>query len=71
MIETPYGNVDKEEEMDFDDLTIPVDYSYYHILGKEKEAISKNDEVWVKTKRVIWRGRVLLIPYRKNRTPNI
>ena len=49
--------------MAFDDLTIPGDYSDYDILEEEKENISKNDEVWVKTKKEIWRGRVLLITY--------
>ena len=37
--------------MDFDDLTIPGDYSDYDILEEEKEDIYKNDEVWVKTKK--------------------
>ena len=49
--------VDTEEEMDFYDLTIPGSYSDYYILEKEKETISKNDEVWVKTKKQIWRER--------------
>ena len=40
-------------------LTIPGDYSDYNILEEEKETISKNDEVWIKTKKEIWRGRVL------------
>ena len=43
------------------------DYSDYEILDEEKDPISKNDLVWVKTKKEIWRGRVLLIPYRKNK----
>ena len=37
--------------MDFDEFTIPVYYIDYNILEKEKETISKNDEVWVKTKK--------------------
>ena len=37
--------------MDFDDLTIPGGYSDYDILEEEKETISKNDEVWFKTKK--------------------
>ena len=45
----PVENVNTEEEMDFDDLTTPGDYSDYDILGEEKETISLNDEVWVKT----------------------
>ena len=49
----------------FDDLTIPGDYSDYGIVEGGKETISKYDEVWVKTKKEIWRGRVLLIPYSK------
>ena len=38
--------------MAFDDLTIPGDYSDYDILEEEKENISKNDEVWVKNKKI-------------------
>ena len=60
--ETPDENVDTEEETSFDDLTIPGDYSNYDILEEEKN-ISKNDESWIKTKKEIRRGRVLLIPY--------
>ena len=64
--------VDTEEEMDFDDLTITSKQSEYDILGEEKETITKNDNIWVKTKKYIWRGRVLLITYsKKNRTVNI
>ena len=37
--------------MDFDELTIPGDYSDYDILEEEKETISKNDEVWFQTKK--------------------
>ena len=48
--------------MAFCDLTIPVDYSDYDILEEEKETISKNDEVWVKTKKYICRFKVMLIP---------
>ena len=36
MTENPYENVDTEEEMDFDDFTIPGDYSYYDILEGKK-----------------------------------
>ena len=46
-------------------MTIPGDYIGHDILEEEKEKISKNDEVWVKTKKEIWRGRVMLIPYGK------
>ena len=53
--------------MAFDDLTIPSDYSDHDILEEEKETISLNDEVWVKTKKDIRRVRVMLIPYSKKR----
>ena len=46
-------------------MTIPGNNSHYDILEEEKETISKNDEVWVKTKKEIWRGRLMLIPYSK------
>ena len=36
MTETPDENVDTEEEMDFDDLTITGGYSDYDILEEEK-----------------------------------
>ena len=36
MTEIPDENVDTEEEMAFDDLTIPGDCSYYDILEEEK-----------------------------------
>ena len=55
--------VDEEEESSSDDLTITGDYSDYDILEEERDTISENDDVWVKTKKEIWRGRVLLIPY--------
>ena len=58
--------------MYFDDLTIPSDYSDYNILEEEKETRSKNDEVWVKTKKEICMERLLLIPYsKKKRTAKI
>ena len=59
--EIPVENVDTEKEMDFDDLTIPGDYRDYDILEEEKETITKNENVWVKTRKEIWRERVLLI----------
>ena len=72
MTYTPDENIDTEEEMDFDDLTIPGDYSDYDIFEGEKENISLNDEVWVKSKKDIWKGRVRLTPYSiKNRAVNI
>ena len=49
--------------MSFDDLTITGNYSDYDVLEEEKETIIENDNVWVKTKKEIWRGIVLLIPY--------
>ena len=47
--ETPDENDDTEEEIDFDELTIPGDYSDHDIFEEEKETISKNYEVWVRT----------------------
>ena len=38
--------------MAFDDLTIPGDYIDYDILERGKETIIRNDEVWVKTKKL-------------------
>ena len=52
MTDTPDENVHTEKEMAFDDLTIPGDYSNYDILEIEKETIYKNDEVWVKNKKI-------------------
>ena len=43
--------------MDFCALTITGDYSDYDILEKEKETISKNDEVWVKTENIYGEGK--------------
>ena len=43
--------VDVEEEMSFDELTITGNYSDYNILEEEKETITKNYDVWVKTKK--------------------
>ena len=37
--------------MAFDDLTITDDYNEYDILKEEKGTITKNDNVWVKTKK--------------------
>ena len=65
MTENLDENVDTEEEMGFYDLTIPGSYSDYDILEEEKETISKNDEFRVKTKKEIWRGKVLLFLCRK------
>ena len=44
-------------------LTIPGDYSDYDNLEEQKENISLNDEFWVKNKKEIWRGRLMLITY--------
>ena len=51
--------------MAFDDLTITGNYSDYYILEEEKEAITENENVWVKPPPQIWRWRVLSIPYSK------
>ena len=45
LTENPDENFNTEEDMDFDDLNIPGDYSDYDILQEEKETIPKNDEV--------------------------
>ena len=64
--------VDTEEEIYFDELTIPGEYSDHDILEGKRENISNNDEVWVKTKEEIWGWRVMIIPYsKKKRTANI
>ena len=58
--------------MSSDELISTGDYSDYDILEEEKDYISENDLVWVKTKKEIWRGRVLLIQYsKKKRIVNI
>ena len=44
-------NVDTEEEISFDEFTITGSYSDYDILEEEKLTITKNDNVWVKTKK--------------------
>ena len=49
--ENPYDMVDTEEEMAIEDLTITGNYSDHDILEEEKEAITENDDVWVKTKK--------------------
>ena len=59
--------VEEGKEMSFYDLISTGGYSDCEILDEEKDHISKNDLVWVKTKKEIWRGRVLLIPYSKNK----
>ena len=55
--------VDAEEEMSSEDLTITGDYSVYDILEDEKDTITKKNDDWVKTRKYIQGGRVLLIPY--------
>ena len=65
--ENPDDMVDAEEEISSGDLTITGDYSDYNILKEEKDNITKNDDVWVKTKKEIWIGRVLVVPYSKKR----
>ena len=51
--DNPDENVDTEEEISFDEFTIPGNYSDYDTLEEEKETTSKNDETWVKTKKEI------------------
>ena len=46
--------------MAFDDLTIRRDYNDYDILTEENETISFNDEIWIKTKKEIWRGIIMI-----------
>ena len=53
--------------MDFNDFNIKGDYSDCDISEEEKETISKNDAFWVKTKKEMWRGRLLLITYIQNK----
>ena len=49
--ETPDENVDIEEAMYFDDLTIPGDYSDYDILEEEKNLYPKMMKFGLKLKR--------------------
>ena len=55
MTELPVQNANTEAEMDFDNLTIPGDYSDYDILDENK-TISLNYEVWVKLKWIYGEG---------------
>ena len=66
MTEYPDENVDTEEEMAFDDLTITDNYSYCDILEEEKETITENHNVWDKKQKKC-RGKLLLIIYSKKR----
>ena len=50
LTENPDDMVDAGEEMSSEELTITGDYSDYDILEEETDAITKNDNVWVKTK---------------------
>ena len=43
--------VEEGKEMSSDDLISTGDYSDYDFLDAEKDPISKNDLVWVKTKK--------------------
>ena len=45
--------VDAEKGMSSEDLTITGNYSNYDILEEEKVTITKNNNVWVKTKQEI------------------
>ena len=70
--ETPDENIDTEEEMRFDELTITGDYIDNDILEEEKGNHIQNYEVWVKTKKEIRRGGLLSFPYiKKIRAANI
>ena len=51
LIENTDDMVDTEVEMYFVDLTIIGNYSYYDILEEERETITKNNDIWVKTKK--------------------
>ena len=51
LTENPDYMVDAEEEMSSEELTITGDYSDCDILEEEKDTISENDDVWVKTKK--------------------
>ena len=42
--------------MDIYELNIPGNYSDNDILEEVKETISKNDEVWVRTKKIYREG---------------
>ena len=56
LTENTYDIVDSEEEMYSEDLTITGDYSDYDILEEEKDTITENDDVWVKTKNKYGEG---------------
>ena len=43
--------VEEGKEISSDDLTITGDYSDHDILEEERDTISENDDVWVKTKK--------------------
>ena len=53
-------------KMSFDDLNSPGDYRDYDILYGKK-TIYKNDGFGIRTKKEMWIGGVLFIPYRKKR----
>ena len=59
LTENPDDMVDAEEEMYSEDLTITGDYSDNDIFEEEKDTITKNDDVWVKTKKEIWSNSVI------------
>ena len=43
--------VEEGKEISSDDLISTGDYSDYNILEEEKDTITKNNDVWVKTKK--------------------
>ena len=48
-------------------MNIPGDYNDYEIFEEEKETKSSHDEVLVKTREDMWRGRLMINPYCKKR----
>ena len=50
-IENADDMVEEGKEMSYDDFISTSDYSDYDILDEEKDLISKNDLVWIKTKK--------------------
>ena len=53
--ETPYENVDTKEEMYFDNLNMPGDYSDYDVLEEEKK-LYKKMKFWSKLKSIYGEG---------------
>ena len=51
LTENPHDTVDTEEEASFEEITITGNYSDYNNSEEEKETITGNHDVWVKTKK--------------------